>query len=281
MLNNENGGYSDLRSRLDDIAKVNENGGYSDLRSRLDDIIEGPVFSGIIQFLILASAVAFALESEYATKEDYVVKYKYYFDIIDWSFLILFSAEYILRIYTARKRLAFIFSFFGIVDLLAILPSIVAQIPAFRVLRVLRFLRVFRIFKATRFILAMDRMIEALAEVKREILALIILSSMLVYLAACGIYFFEKYEQPDKFGSIPDSMWWAIVTLTTIGYGDVYPKTAGGKIFTAVIALIGIGLIAIPSGLLASVLTEARVEEEILEEEQGESSENDEKQDRN
>lgn len=255
----------------------NENGGYSDLRRKLDDIIEGPVFSGIIQILILASAVAFALESEYATKPEYDDTYKYYFDIIDWSFLILFSAEYILRLYTARKRLAFIFSFFGIVDLLAILPSIVAQIPAFRVLRVLRFLRVFRIFKATRFILAMDRMIEALAEVKREILALIILSSMLVYLAACGIHFFEKTEQPDKFGSIPDAMWWAIVTLTTIGYGDVYPITAGGKIFTAVIALIGIGLIAIPSGLLASVLTEARVEEEIIEE----SSEKDEKQIRN
>ncbi|MXV77364.1 ion transporter [Candidatus Poribacteria bacterium] len=273
MLNNENGGNSDLRSRLDDIAKGNENGGNSDLRSRLDDIVEGPVFSGIIQFLILASAITFALESEYATKDDYVVTYKYYFDIIDWSFLILFSAEYLLRIYTARKRLAFIFSFFGIVDLLAILPSIVAQIPAFRVLRVLRFLRVFRIFKATRFILAMDRMIEALAEVRREILALVILSSMLVYLAACGIHFFEKDAQPEEFGSIPDAMWWAIVTLTTIGYGDVYPITAGGKIFTAVIALIGIGLIAIPSGLLASVLTEARVEEEILEEEQEESGE--------
>lgn len=249
----------------------NDNGGYSDLRRKLDDIVEGPVFSGIIQFLILASAVAFALESEYADR------YKYYFDIIDWSFLVLFTAEYILRIYTAQKRLVFIFSFFGIVDLLAILPSIVAQIPAFRVLRVLRFLRVFRIFKATRFILAMDRMIEALAQVRREILALIILSSMLVYLAACGIYFFEKDAQQEDFGSIPDAMWWAIVTLTTIGYGDVYPITTGGKIFTAVISLIGIGLIAIPSGLLASVLTGARVEEEIIEEQEKRSGQ-DEKQ---
>lgn len=238
----------------------NDHAGEKTLRSKLDEIVEGPVFSGIIQFLILASAVAFALESEY------VDRYKYYFDIIDWSFFILFGVEYFLRIYTAKNRIGFIFSFFGIVDLLAILPIIIAQIPAFRVLRVLRFLRVFRIFKATRFILAMDRMIEALAEVRREILALIILSSMLVYLAACGIYFFEKDAQPEDFGSIPDAMWWAIVTLTTIGYGDVYPITPGGKVFTAVIALIGIGLIAIPSGLLASVLTEARVEEEIAEE---------------
>ncbi len=266
MLNNENGRNSDLRSRLDDIVEGNENGGYSELRSKLDDIIEGPVFTAIIQFLILASAVAFVLETESAFD-----KYEYYFHILDWTFLVLFTVEYVLRIYTAPDRSAFIFSFFGIVDLLAILPSLVlipglGSVPGFRVLRVLRFLRVFRIFKATRFILAVDRMIEALGEVKREIFALVILSSMLVYLAACGIYFFEKDVREDAFTSIPDSMWWAIVTLTTIGYGDIYPVTTGGKIFTALVALVGVGLIAIPSGLLASVLTEARVEEEITEE---------------
>ncbi len=240
-------------------------GEQSNLRSKLDKIIEGPVFSGIIQFLILASAVTFVLE----TDSDFD-NYKFYFDVLDWTFLVLFTAEYILRIYTAPDRSAFIFSFFGIVDLLSILPALVlipglGSVPGFRVLRVLRFLRVFRIFKATRFILAVDRMIEALAEVKREILALIILSSMLVYLSACGIYYFERDIQPDKFGSIPDAMWWAIVTLTTIGYGDVFPVTAGGKIFTAFVALVGVGLIAIPSGLLASVLTKARVEEEKAE----------------
>ncbi len=236
----------------------------SDLQKKLGKIVEGAVFSGIIQFLILASAVAFVLETEEAFKN----KYEIHFDIVDWVFLVLFMIEYILRIYTAPVKKEFIFSFFGIVDLLAILPSLVL-IPGFRVLRVLRFLRIFRIFKATRFILAVDRMIEALGEVKRELLALVILSSLFVYLAACGIYFFERTEQPEDFGSIPDAMWWAIVTLTTIGYGDVYPVTPGGKIFTALVALVGVGLIAIPSGLLASVLTEARVEEELQEEENG------------
>ncbi|MDE0481764.1 MAG: ion transporter [Candidatus Poribacteria bacterium] len=236
------------------------NGGQSDLQKKLGEIVEGPVFSGIIQFLILASAVAFVLETEPALE-----KYENYFIIVDLTFLVLFSAEYILRIYTAPVKKEFIFSFFGIVDLLAILPSLVL-IPGFRVLRVLRFLRIFRIFKATRFILAVDRMIDALGEVKRELLALVILSSLFVYLAACGIYFFENEAQPEAFGSIPDSMWWAIVSLTTIGYGDVYPVTAGGKIFTALVALVGVGLIAIPSGLLASVLTEARVEEELQDE---------------
>lgn len=242
----------------------NANGGQSDRQKKLGQIVEGAVFSGIIQFLILASAVAFVLETESAFKD----KYEIYFDIADWIFLVLFTAEYILRIYTAPVKKEFIFSFFGIVDLLAILPSLVL-IPGFRVLRVLRFLRIFRIFKATRFILAVDRMIDALSEVRRELLALVILSSLFVYLAACGIYFFEKEAQPEAFGSIPDSMWWAIVSLTTIGYGDVYPVTPGGKIFTALVALVGVGLIAIPSGLLASVLTKARVEEELQEEENG------------
>ena len=257
----------------------NDTGGYSNLRSKLDDIVEGAVFTAIIQFLILASAVAFVLETE-----PYFDRYEFYFQILDWAFLILFTIEYVLRIYTAPDRSAFIFSFFGIVDLLAILPSLVlipglGSVPGFRVLRVLRFLRVFRIFKATRFILAVDRMIDALGEVKREIFALLILSSMLVYLAACGIYYFEKDVQTEDFGSIPEAMWWAIITLTTIGYGDVFPVTAGGKVFTALVALVGVGLIAIPSGLLASVLTQARVEEEILEEQQEEENrENDENQ---
>lgn len=230
---------------------------YSGLRKKLYTIIEAPFISGLIQFLILASAVAFVLETESAFD-----KYASYFIYLDWIFLTLFSVEYIIRVYTAPDRKEFIFSFFGIVDLLAILPALML-IPGFRVLRVLRFLRIFRIFKATRFVLAVDRMIDALAEVKRELLALVILCSLFVYLAACGIYFFEKDAQPEAFGSIPDAMWWAIVSLTTIGYGDVYPITPGGKIFTALVALVGVGLIAIPSGLLASVLTEARVEEEM------------------
>lgn len=238
---------------------------------KLAGIVENTAFNVIIQLLILGSAIAFVLETE-----PELAQYNSYFLIADWSFLILFSIEYVLRIYAAPDKKAFIFSFFGLVDLIAILPSLMlipglGYLPGFHVLRILRFLRVFRIFKATRFILAVDRMIEALSEVKRELLALVILSGMMVYLAACGIYFFENEAQPENFGTIPKSMWWAIVSLTTIGYGDVYPITPGGKVFTAFVALIGVGLIAIPSGLLASVLTEARVEERM--EEEGNSNE--------
>ena len=228
-------------------------------KQRLRAIIEGNIVSGIIQFLILASAVVFVLESD---SED---PHAPHFILLDSVFFGLFSIEYILRVYMEPRKRDFIFSFYGIIDLLAILPSLFL-LPGFRVLRILRFLRIFRIFKATRFILAVDRLTEALNEIRRELLALVILSLMLVYLAACGIHYFERVEQPENFGTILDSMWWAIVTLTTVGYGDVYPITPGGKIFTALVTLVGVGLIAIPSGLLASVLTEARVERKIEEE---------------
>lgn len=232
-------------------------------KAKLRTVVEGNAFSALIQFLILASAVAFVLESGKPDPES--DPHWHYFLIVDWVFFVLFAMEYILRIYIAPRKRDFIFSFYGVIDFLAILPSLFL-VPGFRVLRILRFLRVFRIFKATRFILAVDRLTEALNEIKRELLALAILSLMLVYLAACGIYYFERKAQPEAFGSILDSMWWAVVTLTTVGYGDVYPSTPGGKIFTALVTLVGVGLIAIPSGLLASALTEARVERRKVEE---------------
>ena len=239
-----------------------------DRKEKLRAIVEGRVFTGIIQFLILVSAIVFLIESDREQLE--ADPYKTLFIVLDVTFLVLFSIEYILRVYIEPRKRDFIFSFYGIVDLLAILPSLVL-VPGFRVLRVLRFLRVFRLFKATRFILAVDRMTAALRQIYQDIVALVILSLMLVYLSACGIHFFEREVQPEKFGSILDSMWWAVVTLTTVGYGDAFPVTAGGKVFTAFVTLIGVGLIAIPSGLLASVLTEARVESEQLEADEAEN----------
>ncbi len=229
-------------------------------KEKLREIVEGAAFTAVTQFLILASAVVFVLESDRDVWG--LTEYTRNFLILDWVFFVLFSAEYALRVSIEPRKRDFIFSFYGIIDLLAILPSLFL-VPGFRVLRVLRFLRVFRIFKATRFILAVDRLTAALRGIQQELLALAILSLMLVYLAACGIYYFERDAQPEKFGSILDSMWWAVVTLTTVGYGDVYPETGGGRIFTALVTLVGVGLIAIPSGLLASALTEARVEHEI------------------
>lgn len=241
-------------------------------KDKLRTIVEGHIFSAVIQFLILASAVVFVFESDGTSLE--AGSHAAHYIILDWVFFVLFSIEYFLRVYIESRKRDFIFSFYGMIDLLAILPSLfllailpsLFLVPGFRVLRILRFLRIFRIFKATRFILAVDRLTMALREIQQELLALVILSLMLVYLAACGIHFFERDAQPEAFGSILDSMWWAVVTLTTVGYGDVFPTTGGGKLFTALVTLVGVGLIAIPSGLLASVLTEARVERQKVEE---------------
>lgn len=248
-------------------------------KERLRDILDGRIVSGIIQFLILASAIVFVLESDSRFKS-----YVLHFVVLDFVFFLLFSAEYVLRIYLEPRKRDFVLSFYGIIDLFAILPSLFF-LPGFRVLRILRFLRVFRIFKATRFILAVDRLGMALNEIRRELLALAILSLMFIYLAACGIHYFERNAQPEAFGSILGAMWWAVVTLTTVGYGDVYPQTAGGKFFTAFVALIGVGIIAIPSGLLASALTEARVGRRQANKERedvgGEPAEGSEKKDEN
>ena len=232
------------------------------MQEKIRTIIESSGFSLFIQLLILASAFVFAFESGRPTPDPYAR----YFKILDIGFLTLFTVEYLLRIWGAPKKRAFIFSFFGIVDLLAILPAMLFLLPHFRMLRILRFLRIFRILKVTRFILAVDRLTTALNDVKTELFALVILSLMFVYLAACGIHYFEKDTQPEAFGSIFSSMWWAIVTLTTIGYGDVYPVTVGGRVFAALVAFVGVGIIAIPAGLLASVLTEARTERRKSEE---------------
>ena len=232
------------------------------MQEKIRTIIESSGFSLFIQLLILASAFVFAFESGRPTPDPYAR----YFKILDIGFLTLFTVEYLLRIWGAPKKRAFIFSFFGIVDLLAILPAMLFLLPHFRMLRILRFLRIFRILKVTRFILAVDRLTTALNDVKTELFALVILSLMFVYLAACGIHYFEKDTQPEAFGSIFSSMWWAIVTLTTIGYGDVYPITVGGRVFAALVAFVGVGIIAIPAGLLASVLTEARTERRKSEE---------------
>jgi voltage-gated potassium channel len=248
-------------------------------KEKLRAIIDGSAFTALIQFLILSSAVAFVLESDSGVWG--LEEYATHFIVLDWVFFVLFSTEYILRVHIEPRKRDFTFSFYGIIDLIAILPSLFL-LPGFRVLRILRFLRVFRIFKATRFILAVDRLASALREIQQELLALVILSLMLVYLAACGIHFFERDVQPEEFGSIIDSMWWAVVTLTTVGYGDVYPTTGGGKVFTAIVTLIGVGLIAIPSGLLASVLTEARVERQKVQKvEEAEENQSTERSDTN
>ena len=139
----------------------------------------------------------------------------------------------------------------AIIDLLAVLSGLLPML--FEVdLRLLRALRMIRLLKFSRYFKVMNLLLGVLKEEKQSFLAAMFLLVIALLVASTGIYIFEKEAQPDKFGSIPESMWWAIATLTTIGYGDVTPITAMGKLFGAIIAIIGIGTVALPSGILAS-----------------------------
>lgn len=154
------------------------------------------------------------------------------------------------------------------IDFLAILPFFLSTTIDMRSLRAFRIFRIFRAFKLIRYNKALNRFNIAARLVKEEIILFLIVTGIFLFLASAGIYYFENSEQPDVFSSVFHSGWWSVVTLTTVGYGDVYPVTAGGKIFTFFILMIGVGIVTIPAGLVASALTKARQMEEEEKEKQ-------------
>jgi voltage-gated potassium channel len=171
---------------------------------------------------------------------------------------VLFTVEYGLRIVTAEVKAKYIFSFYGIMDLIAIAPFYLALGIDLRGIRAFRLFRVFRLLKLSRYSKALDRFRKAIEFAKEEAILFLLATIVLLYLSAVGIYYFENQVQPEQFKSIPHSLWWAVSTLTTVGYGDVYPITVGGKVFTFIILMIGLGIIAVPAGLVASALSKVR-----------------------
>ncbi|MDG5492503.1 ion transporter [Psychroserpens sp. SPM9] len=208
-------------------------------------------FSIFIQVLILISIITFSIE----TIPDLKPQTRTILQSVEVFCVIVFTIEYLLRIYVANHKLKFIFSFFGIIDFLAILPFYLSFGVDLRSLRALRFLRLFRILKLVRYNKAINHFTNAIASAKEQIFLFIFITLILIYFAAIGIYYFENEAQPEHFSSIFDSLWWAIITLTTVGYGDVYPITVGGKVFTFFILMIGLGIVAIPTGIISSALT--------------------------
>jgi voltage-gated potassium channel len=208
-------------------------------------------FGFFIQALILISLITFSVE----TLPNLKPHTRTILRAIEIFCVVVFTVEYILRIYVADSKPRFIFSFFGLIDLVAILPFYLSFGIDLRSLRALRFLRLFRVLKLVRYNKAMNHFVRAIKTAKEEILLFIFITLMLIYFSAVGIYYFENQAQPEHFTSIFDSLWWAIITLTTVGYGDVYPITVGGKVFTFIILMIGLGIVAIPTGIISSALT--------------------------
>lgn len=229
-----------MKKRIKSIVEINDN-----LLSR--------TFSLFVQALILISIVTFSME----TIPDLEPQTRSILHAVETFCVIIFTIEYLLRIYVANQKLKFIFSFFGIIDFLAILPFYLAFGIDLRSLRALRFLRLFRVFKLVRYNRAMNQFTRAIKSAKEQIFLFIFITLILIYFAAVGIYYFENEAQPEHFSSIFDSLWWAIITLTTVGYGDVYPITIGGKMFTFFILMIGLGIVAIPTGIISSALTKS------------------------
>jgi len=218
---------------------------------------QGKAFAIAIQSLILISVIGFSIE----TLPDLGPRARHWLYVAEVITVSVFTIEYGLRILVADNRLHFITSFYGLIDLAAILPFYIATGIDLRTVRVLRLFRVFRVFKFLRYTEAIDRFKDAFREIKEELILYLIATGLMVFLSSVGIYYFEGKAQPDKFGSVFHCLWWAIVTLTTVGYGDVAPTTVGGRVFTAIVMLLGIGVIAVPTGLFAAALTKTRLGE--------------------
>jgi len=185
----------------------------------------------------------------------------YYFELIS---ILIFTLEYFYRIYLSyvdnqwKGVRSYVFSFFGIIDLISIVPFYIKQFVLLdgRFFRILRLFRLSRIFKLGRDNKSLKLFIKALTAVKNELKFTLFLSLLSIIFSASAIYFLENEAQPEVFSSITASLWWATVSLATVGYGDVVPVTVWGKVFAGIISLIGIGIVAIPTGIISASFVE-------------------------
>ena len=221
------------------------------------DTRAGRAFDSVVVVLILISIATFSLETLPNLPPAIVSA----LDLAEIVLVALFTIEYGLRIALADDRWAFVRSFSGLIDLVAILPFYVSLGVDLRSVRVLRLLRLLRVLKLARYSGAIVRFQRAVALAREELLVFLGIAVMLIYLSAVGIYYFEREAQPEQFASVFHSLWWAVVTLTTVGYGDAFPVTLGGRMFTFAVLMAGLGIVAVPTGLLASALARVREEE--------------------
>ena len=228
-------------------------------RHRLHEIIFeadtrfGKAFDLVLIVSIILSVLVVMLDSI----ASYQAAYGDWFYGIEWFFTVLFTIEYVIRIISVKKARGYIFSFYGIVDLLSILPTYISLlIPGsqyFLVIRILRVLRVFRVLKFTQYLIEVDQLQKALASSRRKILVFIFTVVTATVIVGSLMYVVEGEE--NGFSSIPKGIYWAIVTLTTVGYGDISPQTPLGQMLSAVIMIFGYGIIAVPTGIVSVELS--------------------------
>jgi len=233
----------------------------------LEPAKENDVLSRFVDIFLLILIFLNVLMVILETVQDLFINYNKFFKTFEYFSVLIFSLEYAGRFWSCvednhdgdsflRTRIKYLFSFPALVDLIAILPSLLAFIFPSVDLRFIRVLRIFRFLKFSRYSSSINNLLKVIWDQRKSFGAAFFILFIMLILASSGIYLVEKDAQPEKFGSIPQAMWWSIVTLTTVGYGDVYPVTTLGKIFGSVIIILGIGTVALPSGILASAFSE-------------------------
>ena len=229
------------------------------LRNKLNNIIfttngkSAYLFDVWLLIFILLSCFAVILESVPSID----AKYGTLLFLAEWFFTLVFTIEYVLRIYSAKKRLKYIFSLWGLIDFLAIIPTYLSTLyPPLGVLidiRILRLIRVFRVFKLKKYVTGGNIMMIALAKSRPKILSFLLFVVLVSVVLGSLMYVIEG--QKNGFDTLPDSIYWAIVTLTTVGYGDVTPVTILGKVIASFIMILGYGIIAVPTGIVSAEIS--------------------------
>lgn len=232
------------------------------MKKKVRDFINyNKYFIKFIYALIVLNVLTLILESYQELNDNYGLFF-YSFEIFSVA---IFTLEYLIRIWVSDKtkedkkeRINFAFSTLGIIDLIAIIPFYLPFIFPFdlRIVRILRLFRLLRIFKLSRYSKSLKTIQYIFKETRAELSITVFVTFVLMILSSTLMYYIEHDAQPEKFASIGDAVWWAVATLTTVGYGDVYPVTALGKILSGIIALIGIGFVALPTGIISSAFIE-------------------------
>lgn len=240
------------------------------LKQKLWEIIfeaetpSGKIFDVVLLWLIVVSVVVVMLESVDSVR----VEYGDLFLVLEWAFTILFTIEYLLRLWLVRKPWRYACSFFGIVDLLSCLPTYLTLlgvgVQSLLVIRILRLLRMFRVLKMIEHVQGANLLTRSIYASRAKIT--VFLMALAIFAAIMGTlaYLFERGEEHGVINSIPDGIYWAVVTMTTLGYGDVIPVTVMGKILTVITSLSGFAVIAVPTGIFVSEVANAKEKEEEL-----------------
>lgn len=239
----------------------------SGLKSRLYEVVfesdtpAGKTYDVGLLICIVASVIVVALES-ISTLQSQFDRWLY---ILEWIFTIIFTLDYIARLWIVKNKRQYIFSFFGIIDLLSILPTYLGLFlvgaQSLMVIRSIRLLRIFRVFKLTRYVGEGQNLAQALRQSRPKIIVFLVTISTSVIITGTVMYLVEGPEH--GFTSIPKSIYWAIVTMTTVGYGDLAPQTALGQTLASFIMILGYGIIAVPTGIVSAEMVALKHKEKI------------------